>query len=58
MLGWALTFFILAIVAALFGFGGLAGAFAGIAEILFFIFIALLIVALLANAIRGKAPPV
>ena len=58
MLSWALIFFILAIVAALFGFGGLAGAFAGIAEILFFVFIALLVVSLLANALRGKPPPV
>jgi len=32
MLGWALAFFILAIVAALFGFGGIAAASAGIAQ--------------------------
>jgi uncharacterized membrane protein YtjA (UPF0391 family) len=31
MLGWALTFFVLAIIAALLGFGGIAGTAAGIA---------------------------
>ena len=44
MLGWALAFFILAIVAAALGFGGVAGASAGIAQILFFVFLALLVV--------------
>ncbi|HIG21862.1 DUF1328 domain-containing protein [Henriciella sp.] len=43
MLGWALTFFVLAIIAAVFGFGGIAGASAGIAQILFFVFLALLL---------------
>jgi len=38
MLKWALIFFIVAIVAALFGFTGIAAAAAGIAKILFFIF--------------------
>lgn len=56
MLGWALTFFILAIVAAAFGFGGIAGASAGIAQILFFVFIALLIVTGIARALKGKSP--
>ena len=56
MLGWALTFFILAIVAAAFGFGGIAGASAGIAQILFFVFLALLIVTGIARALRGRSP--
>lgn len=56
MLGWALTFFILAIVAAAFGFGGIAGASAGIAQILFFLFLALLIISFVARAIRGRSP--
>ena len=37
MIGWAITFAILALVAAILGFGGVAGAFADIAIILFFI---------------------
>jgi len=36
MLGWAITFFIIAIIAAVFGFGGIAGAATGIAQFLFF----------------------
>lgn len=35
MLGWALFFFIIAIIAAALGFGGIAGAAVGIAKILF-----------------------
>jgi len=57
MLGWALTFLVIAIVAALLGFTGIAGTAAGIAEILFFIFIVLFIIALVARAFRGKPPP-
>jgi uncharacterized membrane protein YtjA (UPF0391 family) len=39
MLGWALTFLIIAIVAGVFGFGGVAVAAAGIAKIIFYIFL-------------------
>lgn len=37
MLKWALIFAVVAIVAAALGFGGIAGAAAGIAKILFFV---------------------
>ena len=47
MLTWALIFFILAIVAGLFGFGFIASAFAGLAQIFFFLFLALFIGSLL-----------
>jgi uncharacterized membrane protein YtjA (UPF0391 family) len=40
MLYYSVVFFIIALVAALFGFGGIAASAAGIAKILFFIFIA------------------
>ena len=56
MLGWALTFLIIALVAAALGFGGIAGTSAGIAQILFFVFLALFIVALITRAVRGNAP--
>jgi len=56
MLGWAIAFLIIALVAALFGFGGIASASAGIAQILFFVFIALFVIALVARAVRGKSP--
>jgi uncharacterized membrane protein YtjA (UPF0391 family) len=56
MLSWAVTFLVIALIAALFGFGGIATASAGIAKILFFVFIALFLIAMVANAIRGRAP--
>jgi uncharacterized membrane protein YtjA (UPF0391 family) len=39
MLNWAITFFLIAIVAAVLGFGGLAGDFAMLARICFFVFL-------------------
>jgi uncharacterized membrane protein YtjA (UPF0391 family) len=55
MLRWALIFFALALVAALFGYGGLAVGAAGIAKILFFAFLILAAVAIVANLARGRA---
>lgn len=53
MLGWAIGFFIAAIVAAVFGFGGIASAFTGIAIIMFWVFVALFVLSLLFNAFGG-----
>jgi len=39
MLYWALVFFLVAIVAAIFGFGGITAAALGISKILFFVFL-------------------
>ena len=39
MLKWAAIFFVIAIIAAMFGFGGIASGAAAIAKILFFIFL-------------------
>jgi uncharacterized membrane protein YtjA (UPF0391 family) len=44
MLKWALIFLVVAIIAAAFGFGGIASAAAGIAKILFFIFLAVCVI--------------
>ncbi len=52
MLRWALGFFILALIAALFGFGGVASAAAGIAKILFFVFLILFAIALITGMVR------
>lgn len=52
MLRWALAFFVIAIIAAIFGFGGIAVAAAGIAKILFFLFLVLFLVALLSGLMR------
>jgi uncharacterized membrane protein YtjA (UPF0391 family) len=58
MLGWALTFLVIALIAAALGFGGIAGAAAGIAKIIFFVFLALLLVSLVMHVARGTAPNV
>ncbi len=50
MLSWSVTFFILAIVAGVFGFTGIAASATGIAKILFFVFL----VALLVSALTGR----
>ena len=47
MLGWAIIFFVAAIAAAVFGFGGIATTFTGIAVVLFWVFVALLILSVL-----------
>lgn len=52
MLYWAAVFFIIAIIAAVFGFGGVYVAAAGIAKILFFVFLVLFVISLIAGAVR------
>jgi uncharacterized membrane protein YtjA (UPF0391 family) len=47
MLGWTITFLIIALVAGLLGFGGIAGAAMGIAQIIFAIFLILFLVSLI-----------
>ncbi len=56
MLGWALTFLVIAIIAAIFGFGEIAGTATSIAVILFWIFIAIFIITLVMGLIRGRGP--
>lgn len=53
MLGWAILFLIAAVVAALLGFGGIATAFAGIAQILFYIFLIVFAVILVMHLLGG-----
>ena len=53
MLRLAIVFFVVAIIAAVFGFTGTAVAAAGIARILFFVFAVLLVAALVLGLIRG-----
>ena len=52
MLYWALVFFVVAIIAAVFGFGGIASGAMGIAKILFFVFLVLFLVSLLLGLAR------
>jgi uncharacterized membrane protein YtjA (UPF0391 family) len=49
MLRWAISFFIIALIAAVLGFGGIAVAAAGIAKIIFYIFVALFILSLISH---------
>jgi uncharacterized membrane protein YtjA (UPF0391 family) len=44
LLRWALVFFVVALVAALFGFGNIAEGAAEIAKVLFFIFVAICVI--------------
>ncbi len=55
MLSWAVTFLIIALIAAVLGFGGLAGTAIGIAKILFFVFLVLFVVSFLMGR---RSPPV
>jgi len=58
MLGWALTFLIVALVAAVLGFGGIAGLSLEIAKIIFFVAILLFAIAAIVGLVRGRAPTV
>ncbi|QSI78641.1 MULTISPECIES: DUF1328 domain-containing protein [Niveibacterium] len=53
MLRWALIFFLVSIVAAVFGFTGVAAGTAEIARILFYIFVVIFVVTLLFGLGRG-----
>lgn len=57
MLNWAITFFLLAIIASVFGFGGLAGTFASIAQFFAVLFVILLVASLIYMLMSGRTPP-
>jgi uncharacterized membrane protein YtjA (UPF0391 family) len=52
MLRWSLGFFIVALLAALLGFTGISVAAAGIAKILFYLFLILFLVTLMGHLLR------
>jgi uncharacterized membrane protein YtjA (UPF0391 family) len=52
LLHWAVVFLIVALVAAVLGFGGIAGTAVGAAKLLFFVAIILAIIAFIGNAMR------
>jgi uncharacterized membrane protein YtjA (UPF0391 family) len=54
MLGWVVTFLIIALVAGLLGFGGIAGASIEIAKIVFFIAVVLFLVSAVVGLARGR----
>jgi uncharacterized membrane protein YtjA (UPF0391 family) len=53
MLYWALMFFVVALIAAVLGFTGISIAAAGIAKILFFVFLVLFLVSLISHFAGG-----
>jgi uncharacterized membrane protein YtjA (UPF0391 family) len=54
MIRWALGFLVLALIAAFFGFGGIAAASAGIAKTLFFVFLVVFLVTFVMGLIGGR----
>ena len=56
MLGWALTFLVIALIAAVLGFGGIAGFAVEIAKIIFFVAIILFVISAVFAVIRGRSP--
>ena len=58
MLYWTLVFLVVSLIAGVMGFGGVAQDAAGIARILFFIFLVLFVVSLLYSLFTGKKPPI
>ncbi|HKT85639.1 MAG TPA: DUF1328 family protein [Novosphingobium sp.] len=57
MFKWALIFAVAAIIAALLGFGGVAGAAASIAKLLFFVGLALVVLFLILGVVAGRRVP-
>lgn len=56
MLGWALSFLVLALIAAALGFGGIAGISATIAQAAFVFFLLLFAVTVIRRVRQGKPP--
>ncbi len=54
MLGWALTFLVIALIAGALGFTGVYVAAAGIAKLLFLIFLVLFVISLVMHLFRGR----
>ena len=54
MLRWALAFLVLALIAAFFGFGGVAVASAGIAKILFYLFLIIFAITLISGLVTAR----
>lgn len=57
MFRWALIFAVAAIIAAVLGFGGVAGAATSIAKLLFFVGLALVVLFLILGFVGGRRVP-
>jgi uncharacterized membrane protein YtjA (UPF0391 family) len=58
LLDWVVIFFIIALIAAFFGYSGIAVQSADIAKILFFIFLILFVISLVVRLLSGRRPPI
>lgn len=58
MLGWAITFLIVALIAAVLGFGGIAGFAVEAAKLVFFVAVILFLISAVVGLIRGRSPTV
>ena len=56
MLNWVITFFLLAVVASVLGFGGMAGTFVEIAKFLAMVFVVLFLASLIYSLLSGHQP--
>jgi uncharacterized membrane protein YtjA (UPF0391 family) len=56
MIGWAVTFLIIALIATVLGFGGIAGFAVELAKIVFVVAIILFVISAIFGMIRGRSP--
>jgi uncharacterized membrane protein YtjA (UPF0391 family) len=54
MLSWAIAFLVIALVAAIFGFGGIAGTAMSIAQLIFYVAIILFVIAVIGGVFAGR----
>ena len=58
MLSWAITFLVVALIAAVLGFGGIAGVAIELAKIVFYVAIVLFLISAVVGIVRGRRPTV
>jgi uncharacterized membrane protein YtjA (UPF0391 family) len=58
MISWAITFLVVALIAAVLGFGGVAGVAVEFAKIIFFVAIILFLISAVVGLISGRSPNV
>jgi uncharacterized membrane protein YtjA (UPF0391 family) len=52
MLGWTISFLILALIAGIFGYGNIAAGATSIAQVVFFVFLVLLVASIVIGVVR------
>jgi uncharacterized membrane protein YtjA (UPF0391 family) len=58
MMGWAVTFLIVALIAAVLGFGGIVGVAIESTKLVFFVVIILFAISAIVGLVRGRSPSV